>query len=485
MDPTKSLAIQALRPNARQLAKVPGLVILWSVDEPHRMGEVAIVPTGPCTLGRHEPAPGDAVTRLVFCRQRPGRSDVTGPLQSPLVSREQLAVERLPDGSLSVRNTGRAALLVDGERTDEAIVSAGGLLEIEGRLLLGVFARPATLPAPAPGTTLDAHPFGLADGEGIIGESPDAWILRERVAFVAPRHAHVLVRGESGTGKELVARALHDRSERRAKQLISRNAATIPEGLVDAELFGHVKNYPNPGVPERRGLVGEADGGTLFLDEFGELPEAVQGHLLRVLDDGEYTRLGEARPSRADLRLIAATNRGDEAFKHDVLARFKLRIDVPDLNGRREDVPLLVRGLLGHIAREDATIAARFFPDGDPAQPARVSCGLMRQLVAHTYTTHVRELEALLWQSLQKSRGDTLEPIEIVASRLRPVAGSTGQEAQRVDPNTLDAATIQACLDRHDGRQEPVWRELGLTSRHVLTRLVKKYGLEVKGRGSG
>jgi DNA-binding NtrC family response regulator len=483
MEATQSLMLPDLREAVQRVEAGPVLVILWSVDERHRVGEVAVVPNGPCTLGRKEPEPGEAITRLVFCRQRPGRSDITGPLGSRRISREHLAVERTSDGTLRLRNTGRAALIVDGRKIDEATVRAGSLVELEERLLLGVFLRPATLPPPAPGTTLTHHAFGHADDQGIIGESPVAWTLRERVAFVAPRQAHVLVRGESGTGKELVARALHDLSGRRERRLVSRNAATIPESLVDAELFGHAKNYPNSGMPERKGLVGEADGSTLFLDEFGELPEAVQGHLLRVLDEGEYTRLGETRPSRADLRLIAATNRGDDVFKHDVLARFKLRVVVPDLNARREDLPLLVQGLLSRIARQDPTIAERFFPGGDPEEPARISCGLMKQLVGHTYTTHVREVETLLWQSLQNSRGDTLEPIELRAPPSEAKATPARPRAHRIDPNDLDPETIQACLDRHEGRQEPVWRELGLSSRHVLTRLVKKYGLDVKGRG--
>jgi MoxR-like ATPase len=481
MDATQSLVVSGLTGVLDDVETVPALTILWSADEPHRVGEVALVPAGPCTLGRMEPSRGETIRRLVFCRQRPGRTDITGPLQSPRISREQLALERTAQGALALRNVGRAPLLVDGREVDESVVEVGSVLELEGRLLLGVLVRPTSLPAPAPGIALDFHPFGRADRQEFIGESPASWILRERVAFVAARRAHVLVRGASGTGKELVARALHDLSERRSKRLVSRNAATIPEGLVDAELFGHVKNYPNPGMAGREGLVGEADGGTLFLDEFGELLESVQAHLLRVLDDGEYTRLGDSCPSRADLRLIAATNRGDEAFKHDVLARFKLQILVPDLNARREDVPLLVRGLLSKIGRQDRSIAERFFPDEDPEEPARVSSGLMRQLVTHDYKTHVREVEALLWQSLQNSRGDVLEPIDLDPPSL-DATPSAQPRPHLVDPSSLDAATIQACLHRHGGRQEPVWRELGLSSRHVLTRLVKKYGLDVKGR---
>ncbi len=133
---------------------------------------------------------------------------------------------------------------------------------------------------------------------------------------------------------------------------------------MDAELFGHAKNYPNQGSPERRGLVGEADGGTLFLDEFAELPASLQAHLLRVLDDGEYHRLGDARARRADLRLIAATNRPEQSLKHDVLARLKARIAVPDFDARREDIPLLVAHLLRRQAAGAPALLERFFPGG-------------------------------------------------------------------------------------------------------------------------
>src|SRR6185503_16398678 len=116
------------------------------------------------------------------------------------------------------------------------------------------------------------------------------------------------------------ARALHELSPRAERRLVSRNAATLPSGLMDAELFGNAKNYPNPGMAERAGLIGEANGGTLFLDEIGELPAELQAHLLRVLDgDGEYQRLGDAQQRRSDFRLVAATNRDPSSLKHDFL----------------------------------------------------------------------------------------------------------------------------------------------------------------------
>src|SRR5581483_3361135 len=137
-----------------------------------------------------------------------------------------------------------------------------------------------------------------------------------------------------------VARAVHDSSTRADKPLVARNAATFPEGLVDAELFGHARNYPNAGMPERPGILGQAAGGTVFLDEISELPVALQTHLLRVLDRGEYQRLGDSASRVADVRFIAATNR-PEGLRPDLAARFKLRIPLPTLAQRAEDIPLI------------------------------------------------------------------------------------------------------------------------------------------------
>src|SRR5690348_15490748 len=133
---------------------------------------------------------------------------------------------------------------------------------------------------------------------------------------MARRPGHVLLTGASGTGKELAARAIHALSKRSGQRLVARNAATLPESLIDAELFGNAKNYPNPGMAERAGLVGQADGSTLFLDEIAELPSSSQAHLLRVLDDGEYHRLGDGLARRSDFRLVAATNRDVSSLKH-------------------------------------------------------------------------------------------------------------------------------------------------------------------------
>lgn len=444
-------------------------VVLACVGDPGRVGESAPLEkgAGPWVLGRQ----GD----LPWRRRRPGRAEPTGPIGDRRLSRQHLSIA-WQRSRIEVTNKGRLPLRLNGQPVEACTVAAGDLLDVGGRLLLYVTLHPADLPdVPAD------HPWGQADEGGLVGESPAAWTLRERIHFLGRREAHVLVLGPSGVGKELVVSSLHGVSRRARRPMVSRNAATIPESLADAELFGNLQGYPNPGMPGRPGLVGEADGTVLFLDEFGELPLDVQARLLRVLDDGEYSRLGEARPRRSDLRLIAATNRAPETLKHDVLARFPLRLEVPPLEQRREDIPLLAAHLLRRIARTDPEVARRAFPDGDVDQPPRLSVGLVQQLVARSYHTHVRELETLLWQSLtDMSEEGRLKPVEPgVAMPVPAVSVQSGP----TDPSTLDPEHIQRVLDRHGGAQEPTWKELGLANRYVLSRLVKKHDLRVRGRG--
>jgi DNA-binding NtrC family response regulator len=263
------------------------------------------------------------------------------------------------------------------------------------------------IPLPVDELAVPIQPFGGPDVIGLVGESPVAWDLRHRIAAIARQPFHVAILGPSGSGKELVAQAIHARSARSRKPIVSRNAATIPEGLADAELFGNIRNYPNPGIPERPGLAGQAHESTLFLDEFAELPQSVQAHLLRLMDDGEYQRLGEATTRKADLRIVAATNRPESALRDDVLARLKVRIAVPGLDARRDDIPLLAVHLLRKHAAADPSMA-RFFPDGDTRNVPRLSPVLVESLVHHLYTTHVRELEALLLRAGLESRGKYL-----------------------------------------------------------------------------
>jgi DNA-binding NtrC family response regulator len=451
-----------------------GLVIAWSQSEPWRVGEVALVDErlGERVLGRGPPRADDPFPRLEFGRQRPGSLVPAGPLECRRISRDQLRI-RPSKGELAVTEVGRCPLFVGGARAPTAVVRAGDTLMLEDELVLLCCARPAALPALTNDAGAAGFAFGGEDRHGIVGESPSAWALREQVAFFAARDGHVLLLGESGAGKELAARAIHDLSPRAKGPFVARNAATLPTGVIDAELFGHARNYPTAGMPERRGLLGEAQGGTLFLDEIGELPQDLQAHLLRLLDrGGEYHRLGESEARRADVRLVAATNRPEEHLKHDLLARLTLRLEVPGLSERREDVPLLVSHVLRRAAASDATIGARFFEGWGGATPTpRVDPRLVELLLRHAFTHNVRELEMLLWSAMATSHEGYIALTDDVAARSRQ--GATPLAALTPD-------RIQAVLDEHDGNQERAYRALGLSSRDALYRLIKKHGLSAR-----
>ena len=253
--------------------------------------------------------------------------------------------------------------------------------------------------------------------------------------------------------------------------MVSRNAATLPESLIDAELFGNPRGYPNPGIPDRPGLIGEAHGSTLFLDELAELPESAQAHLLRVLDAGEYQRLGEAHVRVSDFRLIAATNRELALLKPDLLARLPLRIAVPDLHARREDIPLLVRHALRRIGERGDAAALALFPGRDPRGEPHVPLPWITGLMHHRFHTNVREIEMMIFEAL--------EAPEVVAKW-------GGEPSEGPPPATFKgpatAEAIKQCLDANNGSIERTWRALGLSSRFSLLRLIKKYGLEVRRR---
>jgi DNA-binding NtrC family response regulator len=468
------------------------LVVVWCADAPWRVGEIGWLPRGfpgeSRLLGRDEALADDPHPRLTFVRQRPSGVEAVGPFSLPRVSRVQLVASAVGLEHVRVENVGRRALFVGGKQVDEASVAPGRTLQLGHQLLLLCVRRPVGLPALKEGYPIG--PFGGADGLGIVGESPAIWKLRQELLVVGGRSGHALLLGASGSGKELSARGVHALSDRSGKSLVARNAATIPESIVDAEVFGNAKGYPNPGMLERPGLVGEAHDSTLFLDEIAELPFAVQAHFLRVLDSGEYHRLGESVARRSNLRLVAATNRPLARLKDDLLARFSFRIEVPDLNVRREDVPLLARHVLARLAQTDTQIARAFGASGSVQQG--LSIGLCRQLVEHDYSTHLRELERMLLQSFVQGGGSIIDALPPLHGSLAAAhAPATLPEVVRLEglsvslpgepsPPSVTPARIQAVLDEHNGNLEVAYRALGLKNRFALGRLIAKHGIEVR-----
>jgi DNA-binding NtrC family response regulator len=403
---------------------------------------------------------------LALIRQRPGGDEAAQPVLNPFLSREHLRIERRDDETLHVRCAGRRRMRAGERECQELSLRRGDSFQLDHLYAFLCVERPPQLEPAEVG-----HVFGQPDADGIVGESPAAWDLRRRVAFVARRGAHVLVSGPSGSGKELVARAIHRASARGSKELVARNAATLPSGLIDAELFGNCRNYPNPGMAERSGLIGQAHGSSLFLDEIGEIGAELQARLLRVLDAGEYHRLGEATVRRADLRFIAATNRAPAELKHDLAARLALHIELGGLDERLEDIPLLARQIVSKIARQDPEIGRRFLRnwDGESGEP-RLSPQLACALVGHVYSTHVRELEALLWRSIESSSGHVLELAQPVLQLVRPRPPARPSEE-------ISRAELLQALARNGGVKELVWQELKLRNRYQLARLLRKHGV--------
>ena len=427
-------------------------------------------------------------------------------LESRHISRVQLVIRPLGHDSLTIQNVGKSRLFHNLEQVTVAKVYPNDTLRLGRDLLLICVERPAWIHSSFP--DIGAAAFGKEDAYGLVGESPAIWNVRRLIAIAASRKEHVLITGESGTGKEVVARALHAVSPRSHHPLVARNAATFPEALVDAELFGNAKNYPNPGMPERPGLFGLAHGTTLFLDEIAEMPPLLQSHLLRVLDSGEYQRLGENATRHSDFRLIGATNR-PALLRDDVAARLKLRIVLPRLAERREDIPLLTRHLLRKMASEPGSRAERFFPDGGAEGEPHLSLEFMEWLVGRPYTTHLRELERLLWEAIDCAEGTTLErgfverdesdappmaprpsctPPRLASSDWaeKPITAPPpaalsdrpeGTSLFKAETTSLSKEEIVRALEENDWVVQRAWRPLGLRSRHALNRLIARFGI--------
>jgi hypothetical protein len=445
------------------------LVVVWT-SIPGRAGEVAAL-SRPAVLGRGPARTDDPGPRLRFARQRPGANHPASSLDPERLSRTQLLLAPEGDNGIAFERVGRCAVLHNGLPVEKGVACDGDLITLVDALTLLVERRPKVMPQAWMAAAYVGTLFGQADPFGLVGESPYAWELRGRLATLAQGCDPILITGASGVGKELVARALHGLSASANGGLVSRSAATLPPALIDAELFGTQRNYPNPGAAERPGLIGEADGGTLFLDELGELPSEQQTHLLRFLDGGEYHRLGEARSRRARVRLLGATNRDPQELKHDFLARFAKRIEVKGLEARLSDVPLLLSAIVRDAARK-APAYARFLEagtdaNGTPTEHARVHPGLLEHLLRQEYSLHFRELRRLVMLSLEGSDGERLTETKALTRELR------------AQPRLLDVgpAEIERALAESAGNVTQAARAVGLPSRYALYRLMKRFGI--------
>lgn len=288
---------------------------------------------------------------------------------------------------------------------------------------------------------------------------------------VARSGATVLIGGESGTGKELVARAVHDLSQRSEGPFVAVNCAAIPEALIESELFGHVRGAFTGADRQREGRFAAAQGGTLFLDEIGDLPASLQVKLLRALDQGEYTPLGSNRPRHADARLVAATNRDLEQemqqgrFREDLYYRLNVvGLKLPPLRERREDIPILVDYFLERLAAER----------GEPLR--RLSPAAMSRLMDHRWPGNVRELQNALEHALVLAQGGTMEPRHLPEALRRPSSTGRGAVASGLDMASREREAIGQALALHQGHRARTAAELGISTA-TLWRKMKRYGL--------
>jgi DNA-binding NtrC family response regulator len=310
----------------------------------------------------------------------------------------------------------------------------------------------------------------------IIGQSPALESLIRSARIVASTDVTVLITGETGTGKEVLANAIQKSSSRANKPFITLNCAVLPESLVESELFGHKKGSFTGATANKEGLFQAADGGTLFLDEINSLPLTIQGKLLRFLESGECLAVGETKPQKVNVRVIAATNsnlqeqikRGE--FRQDLFYRLSVvPIELPALQDRAEDIDALIKHFLTHFAKEHKLVSPTF------------SRQALKVLRAYKWPGNIRELRNLCERLSILLAGRVIEPENLPYEFNSP--SSNGAEKSNFTLPTsglqlddLEADLIYQALTRTNGNRSKSARLLGI-SRDTLLYRIQKYGL--------
>ncbi|HYX20752.1 MAG TPA: sigma-54 dependent transcriptional regulator [Thermoanaerobaculia bacterium] len=299
----------------------------------------------------------------------------------------------------------------------------------------------------------------------MVAASPAMRPVLDVIARVGPSDANVLITGENGSGKAVVARALHAASPRAARPFVTLNAGGISEGVFESEMFGHVKGAFTDARADRVGRFELAHGGTLFLDEIGNVPASQQGKLLRVLETGEFERVGSSRTIRADARILSATNadlRAEVAagrFRQDLLFRLNtIEIAVPPLRERREDIPALALHFLGTHARRYRKAIPGF------------DTGALDALLAHTWPGNVRELDHAVERAVLMATGDRIRAADLALKR-----GTDGTRLEDLSLEEVEALLVRKAMERYGGNVSHASRALGI-SRSALYRRLEKHG---------
>ena len=332
----------------------------------------------------------------------------------------------------------------------------------------------------------------LEETPEIIGQAPAMQEVFRAIGRLSRSHATVLINGESGSGKELVASALHKHSPRAEKPFIAINTAAIPKDLLESELFGHERGAFTGAAAARRGRFEQADNGTLFLDEIGDMPADLQTRLLRVLSDGQFYRVGGHQPLKVNVRVIAATHQDLEErvklglFREDLFHRLNvIRLRLPPLRERREDIPHLTKHFLAQSAIQLGV------------EPKQLSASALRFLTAVNWSGNVRQLENVCHWLTVMAPGQSVDvadlPPELKQDTSKSSHTSSWQEAlaaevadalNRGEQNVLEPRTkdfervmIVKALQHTDGRRIEAANQLGM-GRNTLTRKIQELGID-------
>jgi len=364
----------------------------------------------------------------------------------------------IPDSGTAV-----GCLYIEGEQlVSVAIMNAIRSVAVGIGIGLGIWRKAAREVEKTP-----RHHISSSATFGLVGRSRGLQTAMRMALRAAQSAATVLIRGESGTGKELFARMIYDESSRRKAPFIAVHCSAIEDSLLGSALFGHEKGAFTGAIGLKKGLFEEADGGTIFLDEIGELSSEMQVKLLRVLQEGEFMRVGGTRPIRVDVRVVTATNRDLEvalregAFREDLYYRLKvIQIELPPLRERRDDIPDLARHFVSQIAK---TLSTRV---------ARVSDDAMRILQCYDWPGNIRELRNIIERSLVLAEGDVLEADDL-PEELCDHGASTGsaEEPGRASLNDLERGHIRRVLDACAGNKRLAARKLGISRSTLYEKL--------------
>lgn len=311
--------------------------------------------------------------------------------------------------------------------------------------------------------------------DGILGHSPQMTRLLETLGAVAPTGANVLILGESGTGKELVARAIHTNSPRAKGNFVAVNSAAMSEGLIESELFGHVKGAFTGAYADKKGRIAYADGGSLFLDEVGDMPLSTQAKLLRVIENREVLRVGGNESKKVDIRLIAATNKdlrkmvAEGTFREDLFYRLQVvTLELPPLRDRQGDVPILLEHYLSAFNQEHGRGVTG------------ISAEARALLVRYDWPGNVRELRNAVENMVVLARGEVLTaedvPEAIRVSGHHPGGRGGGYALAGRGLEEVERDLIAANLELMGGNRSKTASVLGIGER-TLYRKIKEYGL--------